>query len=262
MGFALTQFMMMKWPCNSILRSLSVYLLVSCVALGANAKVSQVGKTYAVFVTTVNRQTKAATGGVAGTAFFISPTKAFTAFHVLQEGSFKAPSADELRQVWLIHEGEPAIEMSRANVSFSPDQDMTRIEISGEKAVKQDYVFQVQPKNGSDPEIDVKNGEVVTEGFRANTAGPVLVWEKSRLKVEAVPHMERVFSSGKTLRDTFVNLKAADVELKNKRCLQLSYQPIVGMSGGPVLASTGRVIALNSFADPASRQQTWAVVIQ
>lgn len=204
-------------------------------------------KSYAVFLAHFDPVTGEAHGGVCGSAFFISPTRAMTAFHVLQPRSF----ADARTQIWLVHEGEPAIELSAEEITGDSAHDTTTIDLA--RAVDPKYVF----KLASAPE-----GDVETDGFIASSAGPQLAREGRRLKITSVPHLERIHAEGRIVRGaTPVTLTSADVNLRDASCVQLSYQPIVGLSGGPVFKGD-RVYAMNSFADPRARESTWAVEIK
>lgn len=218
-------------------------LVLSILALSISAAAAP--KTYAVFMATWDPETKQAVGGVAGSAFFVSPTKAITAFHVLQPKSFE----NTRTQIWLVHEGEPAIEVTANELHADSANDRTTIELK-KTTVPRRHVFAVGPFKTGD--------RVETEGFHANSAGPVLEISGNRLRITSVPRLERLRAEGQVLRGVRVELNAQDVRLKNTPCVQLSYTPVLGLSGGPVISGS-RVIAMNSFADPHSRASTWAV---
>jgi hypothetical protein len=236
------------------LKVLGVLALDTCLAQFAWAQNTPTsGKTFAVFVAAYNPATGQARGGVAGTAFFVSSYKALTAYHVLQPASFKIPKGFSQIHVWLVHEGEAAIELSSESISPRPDLDLTLISLKSPQRVAEKYVFKtVQP--GDRIEHDVK-----TEGFLANSTGPKLQADPSgHLAITAVPILQRIYASGNILQSNNVSIRSIDVNLSNSPCYKLSYQPVVGLSGGPVSAG-GRVIAINSFADPSTRAQTWAI---
>ena len=231
----------------AILITLIVINLIDC--MPANAAVEKsvsADKAYAVFVISYNE--KAAIGGVAGTAFFVSPTKALTAYHVLQAVSFHPQAGYTNSRVWLVHEGEPAIELNESNVVYDQNNDLTAINI--DKDIQTKYVYSTEPNS--------RLQEVETEGFRANSAGPRLERVGDKIEITDVPSLERIHLRGSIVQRSRVDLSAVDVTLKETPCVQVSYQPIRGMSGGPLLAG-GRVIGVNSFADPMTQRQTWAV---
>ena len=204
---------------------------------------------YAVFVATLNPATGQAVGGVAGSAFFVSSTKAITAFHVLQPKSF----ANSHTQVWLVHEGEPAIELRAESVTSESSKDKTEISLGAIASVKPEFIFQV----GSP-----KAGDIVhTDGFLANSVGPILQIDGTRLRITSVPHLSRLHAEGHVMRELNVQLTSNDVNLRNAPCVQLSYKPVIGLSGGPVVTNN-RVVGMNSFADPEARSSTWAVSIK
>lgn len=210
---------------------------------------SRTPKSYAVFLATYDPLTGQAVGGVAGSAFFISSTQAITAFHVLQPKSFENPRT----QVWLVHEDEPAIELSLEDLTAQASLDRTTITLSKARA-PQRHVFPRTTDAGTLP-VGTK---VETDGFVANSAGPALALDGPRLRITSVPRLERLHAEGSILRNVRVELASNDVNLKNAPCVQVSYKPVVGLSGGPVV-SDGRVVGMNSFADPEAHASTWAV---
>ncbi len=228
---------------------LAVYFFVTC--LGFPSAQAAQPRSYAVFVASYNSTNNEARGGVAGTAFFIAGTRAITAYHVLQPRSFQPQPGFERAQVWLVHEGEAAIELKPENLSYSQDRDITVIHLEGAIPIAQKNIF----ATGNPGAVA---GTVETEGFVAGSVGPVLLRNGKDLMIDSVPSLERLALAGKILEQANVNLQASDIELKNSPSLQLSYRPVKGMSGGPVLAN-GKVIAMNSFADPRTFRQTWAM---
>lgn len=225
--------------------------LVTCVTEFALAQSETKAKSFAVFVASYNLANDDVRGGVAGTAFFVSPKKAITAYHVLQEKSFRPlPGFDQVR-VWLVHENEAPIELKLSDLKTRPGQDMTEIAFRDARRVRSEFVF-AQAVKGA------KAGVVESEGFRAESTGPVLARVNGRIQVVAVPHLQRLVARGQLLRSVPVELKADDVNMSGVNCFEVGFQPIKGMSGGP-LVSNGQVIGMNSFADPVSGARTWAV---
>jgi hypothetical protein len=227
---------------------LTAALLATLLGLGA---ASATPKSYAVFLATLDPATGQAVGGVAGSAFFISPTQAITAFHVLQPKSFENPHT----QVWLVHEDEPAIELSREELRSQASLDRTTIALS-QARVPQRHVFTRASDKGPALTVGTK---VETDGFIANSAGPVLALAGLRLRITSVPRLERLHAEGSVLRNVRVELASNDVNLKNAPCVQVSYKPVVGLSGGPVV-SGGQVVGMNSFGlNEEAHASTWAV---
>ncbi|MGZ3721393.1 MAG: hypothetical protein ACXVA9_00600 [Bdellovibrionales bacterium] len=209
-------------------------------------------KSFAVFVAFYNTHNDIIRGGVCGTVFFVSPTQAITAHHVLRASSFKPANGFERVRVWLVHEDYRAIEMKPEFVTSNPDKDITTIKIPVELAVDRRFVFPRATKLAAGPT------PVETDGFIANTAGPTLERQGLDVNIVKVSSLTRLHLSGTLVRSAVVNLKAADIDLKSSPNYELSYQPVVGISGGPV-TSGGKVIAMNSFADPGTRKHTWAL---
>lgn len=189
-------------------------------------------------------------GGVGGTAFFISPTLAVTAHHVLSPSVFQAPEGRRHR-TWLVRENFRAIEIKPEYLTFYREKDLTIIRLPESEAVPSNLVY---------PAFTGAVGDVQVEshGFVANSAGPRLAWVNGAVDIVGVPALQRRHMTGRVLREAQINLHAQDVVLKDAPCVQLSYEPIVGMSGGPVVVG-GAVLGMNSFGDPGTRQQSWAV---
>jgi hypothetical protein len=211
-------------------------------------------KSFAVFVAFYNTHNDIVRGGVCGTVFFVSQTQAITAHHVLRAESFQPAPGFEKVRVWLVHEDYPAIEMKPEYVASIPDKDITQISLPATKKVDSRFVFAIAPTG-----TPIKSVE--TDGFVANTAGPTLARVGKDVDIVSVPHLERMHLSGSLVRQATVTLKALDIDLKASPNLELSYKPVVGISGGPV-TSNGQVIGMNSFADPGTRQHTWALQIR
>lgn len=244
--------MVLRRALRYIYALLTVTLVLTCVPVLGAVDSNQFKKSFAIFVATYNFETQEARGGVAGTAFFTSSQDATTAYHVLQASSFKTSSLAEKVFVWMIHEDGLAIELFPENLKFFADKDMTRIHLPAHKKVPSRFVFsKVSP-------FPLQNSQVATEGFIANSVGPKLKLQNGRLVIESIPHLARLQFEGQLLREARVELQARDVALSDIPCLQLSYGPVVGLSGGPVTIGD-QVVGMNSFADPTTGAQTWAV---
>lgn len=207
-------------------------------------------KSFAVFSASYTPGSPDIQGGVAGTAFFVSPTLAVTAHHVLQPKSFQPTAGTHLR-IWLVRENFRAIELRPEYLTYRPDQDLTLIRLPATESIPTDFIYESTMVANS-------NANVETHGFVANTPGPLLVWKDGDLEILYVPSLERRDLHGHVLVESRVTLKAQDVQLQDSVCVQLSYEPIVGISGAPVTVA-GRLIGMNSFADPVTRKRTWAL---
>jgi hypothetical protein len=249
---------------------LSVVFLISCVPqIGAAAirapasepqpilkALASEPKSFAVFVVSYiadGPQAAVAVGGVAGTAFFADADRAITAYHVLQPKSFQPQPGFTKAKVWLVHERHEAIEIEPHELEYQPDRDLSVIRLKGSKRVSRHFVFAASDSSQSSL---VPASSLETEGFVAGTAGPVLEFKNGELEISHVPVLSRVRLSGQVLQQARVNLKSTDVNLNEAPCLKVSYRPVVGTSGGPVTAN-GRVVGMNSFADPGTREHTW-----
>jgi hypothetical protein len=235
---------------SGVLGVFIVWILGNCCpALALPAE----GRAFAVFSVAYNPGSTQVKAGVMGTAFFISPTKAVTAYHVVQPKSFLPPEGYSRVKIWLVHEGEPAIELQKNNVTYFSSADQSVIQLKAGR-VNSRYVFTAAA--AIDP-----GAPVMTEGFPANTQGPELAWSGSDIVVTAVPRLERVRFNGAVARISRVELNAADVKLRGAPCIELTYKPLLGLSGGPVISAAGEVVAMNSFSDPRTRAATWAVAL-
>jgi hypothetical protein len=236
---------------DSVFKALWATFIILPIFAHAERPKAPSAKAFAVFGISYNEDNNMALGGVMGTAFFVSPTKAVTAFHVLQLNSFQPNPGFKHKKVYLIHENEPPIEIKRDQATFLASRDQTIIQIKEKERVPNRFIYEIATSV-------LPNTNVVTEGFEANSAGPVIVRDGRHLRIEKVPTLKRRELRGLVLSQANIQLKAADVHLNGVNCVQLSYAPVVGFSGGPVIAQ-GRVLAMNSFAEPATRARTWAV---
>jgi hypothetical protein len=230
---------------------ITLILAVLTVTESASAAPLSAPKSFAVFVAFYNAHGGEVRGGVCGTVFFVSPTQAITAHHVLRAESFKPIAGFERVRVWLIHEDSAPIEMKPEYVSSNSEKDVSLIRLPESQKVDAKFIFPTAP-------VTTVTSDVETDGFVANTAGPTLVREGEDVTIAKVSNLSRLHLQGKLLRSAIVNLKASDIDLKASPNVELSYQPVVGISGGPVTAD-GKVIAMNSFADPRTRKSTWAL---
>jgi hypothetical protein len=237
---------------RSAFRSLLILLLPSlaCVTEIVTAE----PKSFALFTTSYNTSGDLVRGGVNGTVFFISPTRAVTANHVMNRKAFKPLPGFERVKVWLVHEGYRPVELKPENFRSNPSHDVTIIDLPKSKAVDRRFVFPVG-------KITVAHAAVQSEGFVANTDGPTIERRGKDVLVTSVPRLQRLIIEGQIIRQAQIDLKTLDIDLKKSPSVQLSYRPIVGISGGPVIQQ-GRVVAMNSFADPGTFQQTWALQLQ
>lgn len=211
-------------------------------------------KSFAVFTASYNTHNDLVRGGVNGTVFFVSPTHAITAHHVLRKESFRPLPGFERVRVWLVHENYKPIEMKAEWMQSNPDKDVTVIRLPKNLQIDKRFVYATgRVQSVSDP--------VETDGFVANTDGPVLRRQGLDINIVSVPRLQRLHLVGQVVRTATVNLKAADIDLKGSPNVELSYKPIVGISGGPV-TSRGKVIAMNSFADPGTFKHTWALQLK
>ncbi len=239
--------------CLQFLTLATIVIAAAAITLSASkaAATTASARTYAVFVAVFNRHTQEARGGIAGTAFFTSASHAITAYHVLQKASFRPQNAIETVQIWLVHENEAAIELKPEHLSEDASKDLTRISLGTDTKVPRRYIFELSQGT---PASDVK-----TEGFLAHSIGPVLRINAGKLSIVSVPRLSRLHAHGLLERSSTIHLQANDVKLSGAPCLRLSYRPVVGLSGGPVIAANGKVIGMNSFADPTTRAHTWAI---
>lgn len=208
------------------------------------------GSAYAVFKVSYNETGGEVVGGVAGSAFFVAPNRAVSAHHVLNATSFRPAEGFAKTRVWLVHEGETPIELFAPNVRTDSSKDITLIAFASPVSAK---VFTRAPAS-------LRIGEpVASEGFRANSAGPLLFWNGPELEISSVPRLERLRAEGVLLRATAVSVQADDLQVRDARGMQVSYAPVVGMSGGPVLQN-GMIVGFNSFANP-DRATSWALAL-
>lgn len=215
---------------------------------------SPLPKSFAVFTASYNTHNDVVRGGVNGTVFFVSPTHAITAHHVLRAENFRPLPGFERVRIWLVHENYKPIEIKSTWIASNPEKDVTLIQLPKNLQVERRFVYPIG-------RVTKDRQAVETDGFKANTDGPVLARDGEDITIVSVPKLHRLHLKGQVVRTAQVNLKASDIDLKQSPSVELSYQPIVGISGGPV-TSAGKVIAMNSFADPQTFKRTWALQLK
>src|SRR5665213_686455 len=176
--------------------------IFSCIAFSLAANlVTETGfaspltapKSFAVFVAFYNTNNDIVRGGVCGTVFFVSPTRAITAHHVLKTASFKPMPGFERVRVWLVHEDYRAVEIRQEYIQSNPDTDVTTIKLPPSLKVDSRFVF-------ATAKIDSLTTRVETDGFIANTAGPTLERQGLDINITKVTRLQRLHLSGTLMR--------------------------------------------------------------
>jgi hypothetical protein len=211
-------------------------------------------RSFAVFKASYSETGSAVSGGLAGTAFFISRQRALSAEHVLAPNLFRPNPGDKKVQVWLMNESGGVVEIFESQVRRYSGTDLAEIRFPS-NVVAKDFVFSMATS------APVLSQATSSEGYQAGTADARLQWVGDRLQIAQVLAQVQHRNGGQILRKAKVELNASDVKLVDADCFHVSAPSIVGMSGGPTLAD-GKVIGVNSFGYPVGamkKDSTWVV---
>ena len=199
-------------------------------------------------------------GGICGTGFFVGPSTAITANHVLNDSTFTPNTGFRHCRVWLIMREGTIYSIDPHATKPFPMIDTTVIRLNGDK----EESFWSDRFDRS----PVVRGAKVRGFGHIGSAMPKMdvKWDGDVLRITKVD-LASAYSdrSGHVAKVLEFDVNANDVKLKNVRGFQVSFPSRVGMSGGPVVnAENGQVLGMLTFALPPDadiRTQTFAVSI-
>ena len=236
--------------------SLLVFSVLFCLQAGTARTVSS-PKVFAIIKASYkNIGSKDIRGGISGTAFFISPKVALTAAHVVNKKIFVPHKGYLGAKVWLANNQFGTKEVQIEMVRAIPELDLTVIAFK-KPVVSSRYIFSLansKPRGFAN---------VSSVGYAGVGTRPTLAWRGRQLVIDRLSQLPFHRESGSIRQIPRVNVKAADMQLKNVLALRLSYGSYVGMSGGPTLQN-GKVIGVNSFGFPADQQKktdAWSIFL-
>ena len=199
-------------------------------------------------------------GGVCGSGFFVDPTTAVTANHVLNDSTFLPNAGYKQCRVWLITREGVIYSINRQVIKPFPAIDTTVIQLN---SYKKESISSDRFDRGSVP----RGAKVRGLGHVGNAMPKIdAKWEGDVLRI-AKADLSSVYSdrSGHVERSLVLDVNANDVKMKTVRGFELSFSTCVGMSGGPVVnAENGQVLGMLTFGLPADAEiktQTFAVSI-
>lgn len=200
------------------------------------------------------------TGGICGTGFFLDPSTAFTAHHVLNEETL-APNAGYRHVIlWLILRSGPIYRIERSAVELHPEIDTTVIRFKN--PVLGALIYDVA-RTKADAGISVRG-----MGYEGNVMPSIdAKWQALELVVQSANLADVVLDrDGYVKRLVTLDVTANDIKMVGVRGFELSFGSRVGMSGGPVVdLASGRVLGMLSIGLPADhnvKTETFAVSIE
>lgn len=182
-------------------------------------------------------------GGICGSFFFANENLAITAHHILSKDKFIPNSGFTKCQFWLLMSSNLIIEINEDDLIGHPEIDLTVVKL-----------FKKYNSSGcnfskNEPRIDACCHNI---GFVGGEMPEISIrWENGKLVINGFS-LDRVSVIGKgMIKDLkIVDVKSADVNIKNIKCIEVSYGGVVGMSGAPLLDSNGNVIGMMSIGLP------------
>ncbi|MDD5558720.1 trypsin-like peptidase domain-containing protein [Candidatus Methylomirabilis sp.] len=184
-------------------------------------------------------------GGICGTGFFVNGQTAVTAYHVLNNETFRPNGGFRYASVWLLCRSGSILKIREDSASLHPEIDSTIIRFRDRVPQAQTY----EPLLGA-----VVNGmEVLGVGHVGNSMPSVQAdWQGSELVIRSA-NLTGAMTDVKGLvkRSVTFNVNANDIKLRGVRGFELGFGSRVGMSGGPVVDNrTGQVLGMLSIGLP------------
>lgn len=183
-------------------------------------------------------------GGICGSFFFLDPNKAITANHVLNRMQFKPNKGYKKCQFWLIIEPNYIKELKAESLIEYNEIDTTIIEL------KNPYPYKIRKLSLDHFSVGSK---CQNEGFVAGEM-PILKvgWGPDGLIISSCNYNgTNAVSCGVLKSYPSITISAKDIKLNDIKGFETSYGGIIGMSGGPLIASeTDEIIGLMSIGLP------------
>lgn len=184
------------------------------------------------------------TGGICGSAFFISKNTILTAHHLLNKSTFIPNLGFSNCQVWFISENNLILELQQGQIELFPNLDSTLVRLSDDLDINH---FELNND-------DVSIGDSCSSyGFNvALTPALDISWEGLRLKIRNVNLASSISNRvGYIKRQLTIDVSSIDVNMNGVLGIETSFSGVVGMSGGPLtLSGTNIVIGMMSIGLP------------
>ena len=184
-------------------------------------------------------------GGICGSFFFLQADKAITANHVLNRANFKPNEGFALCQFWLIIQPNYIIELKAENITEYSEVDSTIIEL------EQPHQYEIRKIALTPFLIGI---ECENEGFIAGEMPALnIIWGPKGLIISSCNYNgTSIVARGHIKSLPIITISANDIKLNNIKGFETSYGGVIGMSGGPLIATeTGEIIGLMSIGLPA-----------
>lgn len=199
------------------------------------------------------------TGGICGTGFFINDSMAITAYHVLNERTFKPNIGFRYCCFWILSRDGLIDRLDHHSVQGYPEIDTTVLRFDEPQlGIKVYTSSNRKPKAGT---------QVYGIGHIGNTMPQIKAqWEGHSIVITGADLDSVVCDKkGYIKRCANFDVNTQDVRLRNIAGFELSFGTKIGMSGGPLIdQQTGEVLGLLSFGLPPDlyvKTQSFAVSI-
>jgi hypothetical protein len=182
-------------------------------------------------------------GGTAGTAFSLRNKHCVTCHHVVNDDLFSNPPGYSGTRIIFAFENGTLVEIGKSHVKSFMDKDLSIISHPDFPEGKWDVDLTVRP---------VKE-PIKAMGYYANLFPP-----KMAINSEADPVLIQqadtstllIITQGIILAKTKATLNTKDIRVKELEVYKISAAILVGMSGGPLLSESEKILGLISFGVP------------
>ena len=191
-------------------------------------------------------------GGICGSAFFISEYIALSANHVLQEASFLPGPNFKNCELFLISKFGNIIPISKKQVTVHPEYDLAIIRF------KEPQQFDINQLSKLSFQPSSSGEEIIDQGFVGGTMPQVIAkWKDKHVHIDSANLFNNVITNRGTIKSIKrVDVNSSDLKIKNVIAIETSFGGVVGMSGSPLIKKrTGEVIGIMSFGLPAGQNE-------
>lgn len=196
------------------------------------------------------------TGGICGTAFFVDTRTALTAHHVLNPSTFSPNEGYKHCGVWIAARLGLVARVAAHQVLHTPGLDLSVIRF--DEPQEEVHLYQLAH---SEPAL---GAQILARGHKGGEMPVVNTrWDNEVLAIDRCDLLGAASDvAGYVKWVGRLNISSADIQMSDTLGFEVSFESILGMSGGPVIDQEERVTGMLSLGCPADaevKKQTFAV---